>query len=471
MTGSATMLLPSDLLGNLSQRQRTTLLLHELVHLARRDPLVRWVELAALGLYWWHPVAWWARRNLERAEELCCDARVVGMLPESARAYAETLLATVEFLAESRSALPLGASGFSHVHHLTRRMEMILATNVTRRVGWPLRLTLLAIGLAVLPLSIHALQAEPANPGGEATDAPSTEASNTEETRIESAGAASSDEEEISVAKKPSAEKEAPDAPSSVERRLDRLEKMIQSLVEQKQGSRAAKEKQIPSPAAVTIDVDSPAVSKMFEAPLENIDHEFGVMIRQATLNLELVKTNSKRRDATIRQCDAVATAYESGAVTLDQLLEAQRRAADADISYARTVCDLCGDPTRRHYLFALASLEACNRALKGARETWKKIHARATPGSTEEKAEAQVREQYFQFKTQTQSQLDELIRAKAAVDGNARRTPTKLPGILSFWAQPPRHRRSRSRGVCHRKASGAAGPSSCRRTALATSS
>jgi len=41
----------------------------------------RRLELAALGLYWWHPAAWWARRELREAEEQRCDAGVVAALP------------------------------------------------------------------------------------------------------------------------------------------------------------------------------------------------------------------------------------------------------------------------------------------------------------------------------------------------------------------------------------------------------
>jgi hypothetical protein len=38
------------------------------------------------GLYWWDPVAWWARREVERAEERSCDAWVLWSLPTAAGA-------------------------------------------------------------------------------------------------------------------------------------------------------------------------------------------------------------------------------------------------------------------------------------------------------------------------------------------------------------------------------------------------
>src|SRR6202022_2157966 len=101
----------SALWDRLTSEQQTTLLTHELAHLRRRDHWVRGLELVVTGLYWWHPIVWWARRELRQAEEECCDAWVVAALPRAAKAYAIALMETLDFLSEARPALPLGASG------------------------------------------------------------------------------------------------------------------------------------------------------------------------------------------------------------------------------------------------------------------------------------------------------------------------------------------------------------------------
>src|SRR5262249_2352542 len=77
--------LPGKLWGRLDERQRTTLLVHELAHLKRRDHWVRGLELLATGFYWWLPVVWIARQALREAEEQCCDAWVVSTFPGAAR--------------------------------------------------------------------------------------------------------------------------------------------------------------------------------------------------------------------------------------------------------------------------------------------------------------------------------------------------------------------------------------------------
>src|SRR5262249_14358926 len=72
--GRAAVYFPAELLRRLSATQRASLVAHELAHLRRGDHWVRWLELAVVAAYWWCPLAWFARRELQRAEEECCDA-------------------------------------------------------------------------------------------------------------------------------------------------------------------------------------------------------------------------------------------------------------------------------------------------------------------------------------------------------------------------------------------------------------
>lgn len=150
--GPARLLVPEALRDRLSREQRETLLAHELAHLRRRDHWVRWLELMALDLYWWHPVAWWARRAAREAEEQCCDAWVTWALPEAAVAYAAALLETVAFLSQSRAPLPLAASGAGQVFCLKRRLTMIVCQSTPRGLGWAGALALLGLAAVLLPL-------------------------------------------------------------------------------------------------------------------------------------------------------------------------------------------------------------------------------------------------------------------------------------------------------------------------------
>jgi WD40 repeat protein/beta-lactamase regulating signal transducer with metallopeptidase domain len=165
--GRARLVLPRELLDRLSTEQRASLLAHELAHLRRRDHWVRVLELAVCCLYWWHPVVWWARQALREAEEQCCDAWVVGTLPAAGPAYAAALLETVDFLDRARPTLPAAASGIGQVHHLRRRLTMILRETPPRSLSSAGLLVVVGLGLVLLPLAPGRAQDKPA-----ATDEP-----------------------------------------------------------------------------------------------------------------------------------------------------------------------------------------------------------------------------------------------------------------------------------------------------------
>jgi beta-lactamase regulating signal transducer with metallopeptidase domain len=145
--GRARLLFPAELLGRLTVEGRATLLAHELAHVRRRDHWVRWLELVVMGLYWWYPLVWWARLQIQNSEEECCDAWVVAQLP--ARAYASALLETVDFLAESDPPKPLGASGIGPVRLLKQRLVIMhRSTPSTSSAG---RLAVLVAAGLLLP--------------------------------------------------------------------------------------------------------------------------------------------------------------------------------------------------------------------------------------------------------------------------------------------------------------------------------
>lgn len=146
------LLMPDGLLARLTTDQLATILVHELAHWRRRDDRVRWLEFIVLALYWWCPLVWWARRQLHQAEEECCDAWVVAVLPEAARTYANTLVETVEFLSEAPADLPLVASGVGHVRLLKRRLTMILQGKTPRALTLTGLLSVAGVGFLLLPM-------------------------------------------------------------------------------------------------------------------------------------------------------------------------------------------------------------------------------------------------------------------------------------------------------------------------------
>jgi beta-lactamase regulating signal transducer with metallopeptidase domain len=145
------LLFPAELLGQLDREQQDALLAHELAHIYRGDHWVRLLEVLALGIYWWHPVAWWARHELREAEEHCCDAWVVWLLAGARRTYALALIQTVAFFSNARPCLPSVASGIGQVTHLRRRLTMIMQAKTPRSLSWAGGLLVVGLGLLLLP--------------------------------------------------------------------------------------------------------------------------------------------------------------------------------------------------------------------------------------------------------------------------------------------------------------------------------
>ena len=71
---------------------------------------------------------------------------------------------------------------------------------------------------------------------------------------------------------------------------------------------------------------------------------------RNVDTNFALSQTNFNRRVAAERQVEAVQAAYDAGTVTLDQLLDAQRRRADAESAYARALVDYNRSISQLHF-------------------------------------------------------------------------------------------------------------------------
>ena len=162
-------IVPTDLWNSLSPAQRDAVLLHELAHLRRGDHWVRHFELLVLLLHWWHPVFWWARHELQKAEEECCDAWVVQGMPEIAPHYAELIVETVAYLSQPPSpVLPPLASGLGQIKHVRKRLIAILGKPASPKLSLVSGLSLALAGSFLLPIIPGAAKG-PATQGSNAT--------------------------------------------------------------------------------------------------------------------------------------------------------------------------------------------------------------------------------------------------------------------------------------------------------------
>jgi len=127
---------------------------HELAHLRRGDHWAAWLELAALTLFWWHPLVWLAHRRAREFAELACDAWVSWALPSDRRAYAEALVSAASKRKELESrggrggpALAFGVVESSR-DDFKRRLTMVMTGRGSRRL--PPAIAAAGLGLVMM---------------------------------------------------------------------------------------------------------------------------------------------------------------------------------------------------------------------------------------------------------------------------------------------------------------------------------
>lgn len=80
------------------------------------------------------------------------------------------------------------------------------------------------------------------------------------------------------------------------------------------------------------------------------LSHQLAHAVRNLDAGFTLTRTNFNRRVAAQRQVEAVSAAYETQTVTLDVLLDAQRRLAEAEIGYFRSLVTYVQSIIEVHY-------------------------------------------------------------------------------------------------------------------------
>jgi beta-lactamase regulating signal transducer with metallopeptidase domain len=119
-------------------------LLHELSHVRRRDPLTQAVADVAAAVFWFHPLVRFAARRMREEREAACDDPVLARGARPSR-YAAMLLGTAARLRE----VPASAAALGRAHPLARRLGVLLGGE--RRRGGPGRARIAgALGAALL---------------------------------------------------------------------------------------------------------------------------------------------------------------------------------------------------------------------------------------------------------------------------------------------------------------------------------
>jgi beta-lactamase regulating signal transducer with metallopeptidase domain/regulation of enolase protein 1 (concanavalin A-like superfamily) len=105
------LLMPLENSRHLSREQFEHVLLHELAHIKRGDLKMHALFMLLQIVYWFNPLLWFVRRQLQYLRELCCDATVARILHERTSDYRRTILQTAKWLLAKPKMHGLGLVG------------------------------------------------------------------------------------------------------------------------------------------------------------------------------------------------------------------------------------------------------------------------------------------------------------------------------------------------------------------------
>lgn len=133
------LLLPIGILKYLDSEHMEAVLLHELLHVRRRDNLMAFIHMLVQTLFWFHPLVWWLGARLVNERESACDEDVLcfGNKPQ---VYAESILRICKYCMSSPIPCVSGISG----GELRKRIEKIVSCRVGRKLNFGRRALLAA---------------------------------------------------------------------------------------------------------------------------------------------------------------------------------------------------------------------------------------------------------------------------------------------------------------------------------------
>lgn len=144
-------LLPEEIIGQLTDEELTSLMLHEMAHVLRWDNLVSNLNMILCCCFWFNPIVWLIDRSLLKEREEACDEAVVKW--SGAR---ETYLSGIKKI--YRLCLSSGVTGLSAAggSNLRRRLERIASVTVADKLCLTHRFLILAVVLGSVALSLVA---------------------------------------------------------------------------------------------------------------------------------------------------------------------------------------------------------------------------------------------------------------------------------------------------------------------------
>ena len=114
-------ILPNKKYGDMKLRN---IMVHEITHVKRYDIFAKWLLIFVGAIHWFNPLAYFVRREMNKACELACDESVIKKFDISEmQQYGDTLIAVA---ADSIKRIPLSITMFEDKKNLKERLGAIM---------------------------------------------------------------------------------------------------------------------------------------------------------------------------------------------------------------------------------------------------------------------------------------------------------------------------------------------------------
>jgi beta-lactamase regulating signal transducer with metallopeptidase domain len=126
-------MIPKETLRRLSIAEKTMVLGHELAHIRRADLLWSLVASGVRAVFFFHPLVWWAERQLRLVQEVGADELVVARQQWRVMDYGSVLVSVVEKLGQGPLFSSLAVETAGTVHSVARRLTAMARFGQTSR--------------------------------------------------------------------------------------------------------------------------------------------------------------------------------------------------------------------------------------------------------------------------------------------------------------------------------------------------
>ncbi len=149
-------LLPLEITGNLTHQEIEKILVHELVHIKRKDHWVNCFQQIISSMYFYHPLVWIFNRIVNQIREQACDDHSVNQFPDKKESYSECLLKVCSMKLSTPNLISNTMSAAGGKNETMIRIQLIMDRDYPNPSGLKFRhgIALLLLTLTLPLLSI-----------------------------------------------------------------------------------------------------------------------------------------------------------------------------------------------------------------------------------------------------------------------------------------------------------------------------